>query len=206
MSKFFSKEYRYDLLCSANIKKEPINSVEALINFVIGANNRIINQKEQGWIYAEKVRVSGPDETILYGKRVDLPLLEDNPYFDKLLSAFHTKKVIPFVELLPSSLDNTQENQDKPEEKTSKLHDIVESEGSKKDKLTTEERETTELKKQPDEMADKETQKKILEQKIQFKKDELATLTEEIATKQEEINDLEQKLSTFSKKSEGLYL
>lgn len=55
-------------------------------------------------------------------------------------------------------------------------------------------------------MADKETQKKILEQKIQFKKDELATLTEEIATKQEEINDLEQKLSIFSKKPDGLYL
>ncbi|MGC3772908.1 hypothetical protein ACPTJF_24300, partial [Enterococcus faecalis] len=52
----------------------------------------------------------------------------------------------------------------------------------------------------------KETQNKILEQKIQFKKDELANLTEEIATKQEEINVLEQKLSTFSKKPEGLYL
>lgn len=102
MSKFFSKEYRYNLLCSANIQVKPINSVEALINFVIGANNRIINQKEQGWIYAEKIRVSGPDETVLYGKRVDLPLLEDNPYFDNLLSPFHTKKTIDFVEMVPN--------------------------------------------------------------------------------------------------------
>lgn len=112
------------------------------------------------------------------------------------------QKVIPFVELLPSAV----ENQVKPEEKNKEPQDIVELEKNNKTTITTEEKETTELKEQPDEMADKETQKKILEQKIQFKKDELATLTEEIATKQEEINDLEQKLSTFSKKPEGLYL
>ena len=90
------------------------------------------------------------------------------------------------MELLPSAV----ENQVKPEEKIKEPQDIVELEKNNKTTITTEEKENTELKEQPDEMADKETQKKILEQKIQFKKDELATLTEEIATKQEEINDL----------------
>ena len=98
------------------------------------------------------------------------------------------QKVIPFVELLPSAV----ENQVKPEEKNKETQDIVELEKNNKTTITTEEKETTELKEQPDEMADKEIQKKILEQKIQFKRRELATLTEEIVTKQEEINDLEQ--------------
>lgn len=158
--------YRYELLHSKNIKGEAIDSTATLVRYVIGVNNDLIKKEEEGWLYVEKIKEGKQEDQILYGKRINLPILEDNPYFHDLLDPFDTKKVIPFVELLPSAV----ENQVKPEEKN------------------------------------KETQKKILEQKIQFKKDELATLTEEIATKQEEINDLEQKLSTFSKKPEGLYL
>ncbi len=95
---------------------------------------------------------------------------KDNPYFHDLLDPFDTKKVIPFVELLPSAV----ENQIKPEEKNKETQDIVELEKNNKTTITTEEKETTELKEQPDEMADKETQKKILEQKIQFKKERVS--------------------------------
>ncbi len=194
--------YRYELLHSKNIKGEAIDSTATLVRYVIGVNNDLIKKEEEGWLYVEKIKEGKQEDQILYGKRIDLPILEDNPYFHDLLDPFDTKKVISFVELLPSAV----ENQVKPEEKIKEPQDIVELEKNNKTTITTEEKENTELKEQPDEMADKETQKKILEQKIQFKKDELATLTEEIATKQEEINDLEQKLSTFSKKPEGLYL
>ncbi|PWI83030.1 hypothetical protein DKB98_05715 [Enterococcus faecalis] len=105
----FSKKYRYTLLHSDTIEAQPISSPEELINFVIGANNKLIDRKEKGWIYAEKIKESRHGEILLYGKRIDLPIFEDNPYFDNLLSNFHTKKLVPFVELLPSSVSEEED-------------------------------------------------------------------------------------------------
>lgn len=105
----FSKKYRYTLLHSDTIESQPISSPEELINFVIGANNKLIDRKEKGWIYAEKLKESRHGEILLYGKRIDLPIFEDNPYFDELLATFHTKKLIPFVELLPSSVSEEED-------------------------------------------------------------------------------------------------
>lgn len=105
----FSKKYRYTLLHSDTIEAQPISSPEELINFVIGANNKLIDRKEKGWIYAEKIKESRHGEILLYGKRIDLPIFEDNPYFDNLLYNFHTKKLIPFVELLPSSVSEEED-------------------------------------------------------------------------------------------------
>lgn len=105
----FSKKYRYTLLHSDTIETQPISSPEELINFVIGANNKLIDRKEKGWIYAEKIKESRHGEVLLYGKRIDLPIFEDNPYFDELLATFHTKKLIPFVELLPSNVSEEEE-------------------------------------------------------------------------------------------------
>lgn len=105
----FSKKYRYPLLHSDTIESQPISSPEDLINFVIGANNKLIDRKEKGWIYAEKIKESRHGEILLYGKRIDLPIFEDNPYFDELLATFHTKKLIPFVELLPSSVSEEED-------------------------------------------------------------------------------------------------
>lgn len=45
----FSKKYRYTLLHSDTIEAQPISSPEELINFVIGANNKLIDRKEKGW-------------------------------------------------------------------------------------------------------------------------------------------------------------
>lgn len=105
----FSKKYRYPLLHSDTIEAQPISSPEELINFVIGANNKLIDRKEKGWIYAEKVKELRHGEILLYGKRIDLPIFEDNPYFDNLLSNFHTKKLVPFVELVPSSVSEEED-------------------------------------------------------------------------------------------------
>lgn len=105
----FSKKYRYTLLHSDTIEAQPISSTEELINFVIGANNKLIDRKETGWIYVEKIKESRHGEILLYGKRIDLPIFEDNPYFDNLLSNFHSKKLIPFVELLPSNVSEEEE-------------------------------------------------------------------------------------------------
>ena len=39
-----------------------------------------------------KIKEGKQEDQILYGKRIDLPILEDNPYFHDLLDPFDTKK------------------------------------------------------------------------------------------------------------------
>ena len=38
-----------------------------------------------------KIKEGKQEDQILYGKRIDLPILEDNPYFHDLLDPFDTK-------------------------------------------------------------------------------------------------------------------
>lgn len=196
--------YRYELLHSKNIIGESIDSTATLVRYVIGVNNDLIQKEEEGWLYIEKIKEGKQEDQILYGKRINLPILEDNPYFHDLLDQFDTKKMIPFVELLPS-IDNMQENQVELEEKNKETQNVLESEKNKKDFLTEEEK-SPELKEHPEESNDKEKQKAILEQKIQFKKDELATFTENFTIKEKEIAELEEELNRLTKKEKFLSL
>ena len=132
---------------------------------MIGVNNDLIKKEEEGWLYVEKIKEGKQEDQILYGKRIDLPILEDNPYFHDLLDPFDTKSH-SFCRAIAFSCRKSG----KARRKNKETQDIVELEKNNKTTITTEEKETTELKEQPDEMADKEIQKKILEQKIQFKK------------------------------------
>ncbi len=95
--------YRYELLHSKNIKGEAIDSTATLVRYVIGVNNDLIKKEEEGWLYVEKIKEGKQEDQILYGKRIDLPILEDNPYFHDLLDPFDTKKSHSFCRAIAFS-------------------------------------------------------------------------------------------------------
>lgn len=100
MLSFLKSNFRFELIHSDNIKAEKIETPEALVSYVIGVNNHLYKQEEQGWIYAEKIKETKKGNVTLFAMKIDLPILEDNPYFDQLLSPFYTKKKLPFEEIV----------------------------------------------------------------------------------------------------------
>ncbi|MGH2165409.1 PcfA protein, partial [Enterococcus faecalis] len=89
--------YRYEPPQTKNISGEAIDSTATLVRYVIGVNTHLTKKEEEGWLYVEKIKEGKQEDQIVYGKRIDLPILEDNPYLHDLLDPFDTKKVIPFV-------------------------------------------------------------------------------------------------------------
>lgn len=100
MFNFLKPTFQFEVIHSDNIKKEKISTPEALINYVIGANNHLIKAKDTGWIYSEKIRKTKKGNETVFAMKIELPIYEDNPYFDQLLSPFYTKKKIRFAEIV----------------------------------------------------------------------------------------------------------
>lgn len=116
MLNFLKGSYRFEVIHSDTIRAEPVHSPEALINYVIGVNNHLIKEEETGWVYAEKFKETKKGSELLYAYKIDLPLYEDNPYFDQLLSPFYTKKKRAFEEVvLPEATKETTSPSDVPE-------------------------------------------------------------------------------------------
>lgn len=123
----FKKEYVFTVTTSDNLKSEVVFDADSLINYVIGANNHLIDTKQEGWIVATKEKRTAKKNTTLYGVKVDLPLEEDNPYFVELLAPFHTKKPLDYyfdwIDMPQqeeteevSKIDNSTEEDEIPEE------------------------------------------------------------------------------------------
>lgn len=97
---FKRSTYRFDVVHSDSIDPQPIKDADALVNYVIGVNNDLLDKDEKGWLFIEKLKESKKGSTVLYAARLELPLLEDNSYFDQLLSPFYTKKKVAYDESL----------------------------------------------------------------------------------------------------------
>ena len=105
--------YRFEVIHSDNINGEEIKDADGLINFVIGVNNHLSAMDEKGWLFIEKIKETKKDSTVLYVAKLELPLLEDNSYFDSLLSPFYTRKKVAYDSSLVSPLlaDSTGSNE-----------------------------------------------------------------------------------------------
>jgi hypothetical protein len=88
--------YRFDLDASDNIQLKTISDAITLTSYVIGVNNDLFAKDTKGWILIEKSKVTKKGDQKLYGLKLDLPILEENSYFDELLFPFHTKKPIEY--------------------------------------------------------------------------------------------------------------
>lgn len=88
--------YRFDLDASDNIQLKTISDATSLTSYVIGVNNDLFAKDTKGWLLIEKSKVTKKGDQKLYGLKLDLPILEENSYFDELLFPFHTKKSIEY--------------------------------------------------------------------------------------------------------------
>ncbi|MDT6349316.1 hypothetical protein NNL84_06830 [Enterococcus faecium] len=88
--------YRFDLDASDNIQLKTISDATSLTSYVIGVNNDLFAKDTKGWLLIEKSKVTKKGDQKLYGLKLDLPILEENSYFDELLFPFHTKKPIEY--------------------------------------------------------------------------------------------------------------
>lgn len=111
MFNFFKPTFQFEVIHSDNIKKEKINTPAALVNYVIGANNHLIKAKDTGWIYSEKIKKTKKGNETVYALKIELPIYEDNLYFDQLLAPFYTKKKVYFEEIVLSEATNVVNDQ-----------------------------------------------------------------------------------------------
>ncbi|MDQ8232721.1 hypothetical protein Q3C67_08520 [Enterococcus faecium] len=88
--------YRFDLDASDNVQLKTISDATSLTSYVIGVNNDLFAKDTKGWLLIEKSKVTKKGDQKLYGLKLDLPILEENSYFDELLFPFHTKKPIEY--------------------------------------------------------------------------------------------------------------
>lgn len=102
--------YRFELVVSEKIQSQRIQSPANLINYVIGVNNTLIQREESGWMIIKKYKQTKNSEQLLMAQKIDLPIYEDNPYFDELLESFYTKKPLPF-----EPVENLQEEKEEVE-------------------------------------------------------------------------------------------
>ncbi|MFP7307216.1 hypothetical protein SFC81_06530, partial [Enterococcus faecalis] len=109
--------YRFELTVSETIQKQAIQSAPSLINYVIGVNNALIQREKAGWLIIKKYKQTKKGEQLLMAKKIELPLYEDNPYFDELLTPFYTKKPLAFepVDELEEKEEVESNNQSVPE-------------------------------------------------------------------------------------------
>ena len=77
--------YRFDLDASDNIQLKTISDATSLTSYVIGVNNDLFAKDTKGWLLIEKSKVTKKGDQKLYGLKLDLPILEENSYFDELL-------------------------------------------------------------------------------------------------------------------------
>ena len=91
--------YLFELDVSESIQKQTIQSTSSLINYVIGVNNALIQRDDAGWLIIKKYKQTKKGEQLLMAIKIVLPLYEDNPYFDELLTPFYTKKPLAFEQV-----------------------------------------------------------------------------------------------------------
>lgn len=109
-------DYQYQLSHSDTIVSQEITQTNELINYVIGVNNELIDQDKTGWLQIKKIAIYKKNEKVLFGLHLELPLMEDNPYFEDLLRNFDTKKPLPFDESTLNEDSVTQTGVDEKEE------------------------------------------------------------------------------------------
>lgn len=184
MFDFFKSVIRFELIHSDNIKGEKVASPEALVNYVIGVNNYLYQQEEQGWVYAEKIKETRKGKSTLFAMKIELPIMEDNPYFDQLLSPFYTKKKLPFEEIvLPEAtfLERDKEGGEVPP-LSPELKTLMQSGNERLD---------------VDENGDTEID-------VEVESDDSTMFMEQQAAKQQEIDELKYKLSLKQQEIEQL--
>lgn len=106
---------------SEEIKPATIKEAGQLINYVIGVNNDLLDRGKSGWLIVKKTVTKKKIDTDIFAMRLDLPLLEDNPYFINLLEPFYQSKPVEFDESLLVEMEETSQN-----EKT-EVEDIAET-------------------------------------------------------------------------------
>ncbi|MCA5014561.1 MULTISPECIES: hypothetical protein [unclassified Enterococcus] len=193
MFSFFKSNFQFEVIVSDSIESETITSPEGLINYVIGVNNHLIKEESNGWIYAEKFKESKKGKELLYALKVDLPLYEDNPYFDQLLSPFYTKKKMPFEEVI------LQENKQEKVKETSspalppELQALAD-EGKDRLEIETnsESMESSEqiMPVKEEEQAEQQQLIDRLMYQLEMKQEEIEQLKEDNATNQQTINTI----------------
>lgn len=92
---FLKPNYYYHVTCSDTIRTQRIRSSDQLVNFVIGVNNNLIDTHRTGYLLMKKEKEHKKGNQTIVSLRLDLPILEDNPYFETILSPFQSKKPVP---------------------------------------------------------------------------------------------------------------
>lgn len=112
---------------SEEIKPATIKEAGQLINYVIGVNNDLLDRGKSGWLIVKKTVTKKKIDTDVFAMRLDLPLLEDNPYFTDLLEPFYQSKPVVFDESLLLDFEETGQNEEKEVKETPELPSDLES-------------------------------------------------------------------------------
>lgn len=94
MFSFLKKKFVFSISHSANIQSETINDAGQLTNYVIGVNHDLCDNDEEGYLIINKEKVTKKGMEPIFTMKLDLPLLEDSPYFVELLQPFYSDKPI----------------------------------------------------------------------------------------------------------------
>ena len=94
MFSFLKKKFVFSISHSANIQSETINDAGQLTNYVIGVNHDLCDNDEEGYLIINKEKVTKKGNEPIFTMKLDLPLLEDSPYFVELLQPFYSAKPI----------------------------------------------------------------------------------------------------------------
>ncbi|MDR2278342.1 MAG: hypothetical protein LBE23_10820 [Vagococcus sp.] len=112
---------------SEEIKPATIKEAGQLINYVIGVNNDLIDRGKSGWLIVKKTVTKKKIDTDIFAMRLDLPLLEDNPYFTNLLEPFYQSKPVEFDESLLLEMEETVQDEGNEVDETPTLPSNLES-------------------------------------------------------------------------------
>lgn len=129
MFSFFKQKFVFSISHSTNINSETISDAGQLINYVIGVNNDLFDNEEEGFLVIKKDKVTKKGYQPIFAMEIELPILEDNPYFTEVLNPFYSKKPINFDEtILPQELDNITMNnnlEDEVQELSEELRNLA---------------------------------------------------------------------------------
>ncbi|MEI5992469.1 hypothetical protein A5881_004025 [Enterococcus termitis] len=185
------------MIHSDNIQTESILTPESLVNYVIGVNNHLIKAEETGWVYAEKFKESKKGKELLYAFKIELPLYEDNPYFDQLLSPFYTKKKLAFEEVVLPEATKETKNEGGTPELPPELQALADSGTKRLEEQLPETVEASEKTSEDQELVDPNDDQAEQQQLIENLMYQLEMQQEEIQQlKQEEIQQLKQENAT----------
>lgn len=186
MFNFLKGTFRFEVIHSDNIQTESILTPESLVNYIIGINNHLIKAEETGWVYAEKFKESKKGKELLYALKIELPLYEDNPYFDQLLSPFYTKKKRSFEEVVLLEATKVTKNEGGTPELPPELQALAESGTKRLEEQAPETVEISEMTSEEQDLVDPNDDQAEQQQLIE-------NLMYQLEIQQEEIQQLKQK-------------